>query len=185
MSQSGSDELVQSLDNVQTVVEDIKQRAYWVKAENDWKYINIAMVARWEVVRISNLVNIEIKINDITIKPSSKTDTHFIFDFAKLRSDWFDLMGNTPVECDLLALENACFEAQMKGYTHYSSTDKKILRGCLFTPELIIYFVPQWKPRTQNHPHRLEMTEHYIVSNIHKEQDAKAIANNKPIVNIF
>ena len=143
-------------------------RSFWIKRENDWKYINICLLTKWEIVRVPNLVNIFVNINDVVVYPSSKTDTHFIFDFAVLREKWFGFLGNTSFECDCIALEDACMDNQLKALNHYSSTSNSILRQCLFTQDLVIYITPDWKPRTTNHPEKLEVIETYIISDIHK-----------------
>lgn len=144
-------------------------RVAFSKAENDWKYINMGLINRWEIRRVPDLKTVQVKINDITIEPSSTTDTHIIYDFGKLRKQWFELIGNTPAECNLIALEDACFYAQLKALNHYSKhPNKEELRECVFTPELTIFIKPVWD-YSPKPPTIIEIDEYYVTSDIHKE----------------
>jgi hypothetical protein len=149
-----------------------RQRTIWVKAENYFKYVNIALIRKWKIERnIPNVIDVQISINRVLIKPSEKTDQHFIFDFPTLRSRWFDLLGNTTTECDLLALEDLCMLKQLEAIGHYAQVPKEMLRGSLFTNELEIVFVPIMKERTRGIPKntKLEVIEEYFISDIHKK----------------
>jgi hypothetical protein len=147
----------------------IKSHTIYVKQENNWKYIFIKLIRKWEIKRLPDLVDVKIKINNIMVKPSSKTDTHFIFDFPKLREKWFNLIGNTPAECDLIALEDACMYNQLVAINHYKFLPKDLLQGTLFADgEFTIVYEPEWKNRTKPSANKLEVIETYCVSDIHK-----------------
>lgn len=148
-------------------------RTTYAKKENEWKYVNTSLVRKWQVKREANLINLGIKINNVLIRPSSKTETHFVFDFGALRKKWFELLGETSYECDLMALEDACMYAQLSAITHFSKTPKELLRTSLFTDGMTIVFVPEWKARTTNNPTRLEVQETFCISDIHKQTYTK------------
>jgi hypothetical protein len=148
---------------------NIKSRSTWIRKENNWKYNNVSMVQKWKVLKVSNLVQMAVKINDIMVYPSNITDNHFEFDFSDLRKKWFELLGETTRECDLLALEDACMYAQLQSLHFYAKTPKQILQSSIFTDGMTILFVPEWKPRTNNNPTKLEILEDYIVSDVHKD----------------
>lgn len=144
-------------------------RNFWCKQENGWKYINIGLISKLEIIKIDNLIDVHVKINDVWVHPSSATDTHFVFDFEVLRKSWFECLGNTSNECDLIALETACMEAQLKALNHYATTPTKELRKCLFTQDLTVYITPEWRPKTKDHADKLEVLETYYMSDVHKK----------------
>lgn len=145
-----------------------KIRTFWCKQENSWKYINIACVCKWTIKRVANLVGITVLINKTPVRCSSKTDQEFVFDFGLLREKWFDSPGTTPYECALVVLEDACMCAQLKALHHFAQAPRELLEHSIFTEQLEIYIIPEWKPRTSGHPDKLEIDEEYIVSDIHK-----------------
>ena len=148
---------------------NVKTRSTFVRLDTNWKYVNVGMVCNWKVLKVPNLVKIAVKINEVLVYPSEVTDDHFIFDFGSLRKSWFEMLGNTSRECDLLALEDACMYAQLTALHHYSQSPKDVLRGSIFTEDMSIFFVPEWKPRTKDHPNKLEIVEEHVVSDIHKQ----------------
>ena len=142
-----------------------KERNVNIKQENDWKYINVGLVHRWEFPRKAN-VTYTVTINNIKIDPSSTTDDLFIYDFAELRKQWFDMLGNTSRECDLLALEDACYYSQLQALNHYAkNTSNETLRKCIFTNELTIFVKPQWSNDVKEK--RIEFNEFYVPSDVH------------------
>jgi hypothetical protein len=151
--------------------EHMKTRITYAKQENNWKYINVSLIKKWKIKRVPNLTDITVLINCVKIKCSSKNDDYFIFDFPKLRADWFELMGESERECDLIALEEACMYNQLCAINHFSQVPKELMKGTLFTDQLMIFIIPQWKERTHpsQHANKLEIEEIYFVSDIHKE----------------
>jgi hypothetical protein len=145
-----------------------KIRTFWCKQENSWKYINVACVCKWTIKRVANLVGITVLINKTPVRCSSKSDQEFVFDFSTLREKWFDSPGTTPYECALVVLEDACMCAQLKALHHFSQAPRELLERSIFTEQLEIFIIPEWKPRTTGHPDKLEIDEEYIVSDIHK-----------------
>ena len=147
------------------------KRTTYVKLENKWKYIHQAMVKKWTIPSKSqNLASLTLNINGVEVRPSKVTDSSFVFDWKALRSKWFDLLGMTSNECDLMALEDACEYAQLEGMNHYTLTPVEEIRGCLFTPSLTIVFNPVFKPGKEM-TIRLEVTEEYLISDVHKKQE--------------
>ena len=147
----------------------VVHRAAFSKRENDWKYINVGLINRWEIQRTPALASVEVKINDVVIKPSSITDSHFIYDFEVLRKQWYDLVGNDKEECNLIALEDACFYAQLQAINHYGKyTTQEELRKSVFTADLVIYIRPSWV-RGQVPQDRVEIDEYYLTSDVHEE----------------
>lgn len=149
---------------------NIKRRRTWVKLENSWKYINICMIRDWKVKRVPNLIDLTVSINDVMIKPSSKTDQYFVFHFPTLRAKWFELLGQTPAECDMIALEDACMYNQLVSIGQYSKVPKASMKGSLFTSELTIFFAPVWKTRSRQLASKLEVIEEYFISDVHRER---------------
>ncbi len=145
-------------------------RTTYVKLENGWKYIHQAMVRKWTVHKLPSISKCTININGVEVRPGKETDAAWIFTFPLLRKKWFDYLGLTSNECDLLALEDACMAAQLQGMNHYQETPLDEIRGCLFTPPLTIVFMPQLKKGAKDVPTRIEITEQYIVSDVHKKQ---------------
>ena len=143
-------------------------RTTYVKLENGWKYIHQAMVRKWSVLKDPSISKCTIQINGVDVRPSKETDKEWIFTFPLLRKKWFDLLGCTSNECDLLSLEDACMSAQLQGMNHYQSSPLESIRGCLFTPQLTIVFMPQLKKGAKEIPKRIEIVEQYLISDIHK-----------------
>jgi len=149
----------------------VRQRTIWIKAENLFRYINVSLIRRWKVLRsIPSIIDVTVHINGVAVKPSEKTDKYWIFDFPTLRSRWFDLLGNTSSECDLLALEELCMYKQLVAIGHYGQVPKELLKGALFTDDLTIVFIPQLKERAKQLPSstKLEVIEEYFISDVHK-----------------
>jgi hypothetical protein len=149
----------------------IKTRTSYVKAENRYKYINKSLVRRWEIDRKVNpsLHKCYISINGVKLKPSFEDDTKFVFDFPQLRNKWFELIGNTSREVQLLSLEDACMYSQLKALEHFATVKKEEFRGNLFPNEdLVIYFEPVLN-RNQ-YPKHIEINETYVISDIHFEK---------------
>ncbi len=146
------------------------ERITYAKLENLWKHINVGLIKQWKVERLPNLINIFVIVNGVRVYPSSKTDQYFIFNFPTLREKWFDLLGNTTAECDLMALEDACMYAQLQAIEHYKKTPKEVMKGCLFTQDLTINWMPEWKSRTKNdNVNKIMIVEQYIISDIHRD----------------
>lgn len=159
-------------DNATTkrIDEHTLERITYAKLENLWKHINVGLIKQWKVERVPNLVDIYVIINGVKVKPSSKTEQHFIFNFPILREKWLDLMGNTTAECDLMALEDACMYAQLQALEHYKKVPKEVMRGSIFTKDLNINWIPLWKSRTKNDEiTKIMITEQYIISDIHRD----------------
>ena len=150
--------------------EHIKSRGAYIKYENEWKYIYMSCVHKWCVKRIPEIQNIDLYINGVMIKPSSTTAEHFIYDFGVLRKKWFDLLGSTPAENDLLAVEDLCMYNQLRAVEHYNKAPKELLNSSMFVKDVEIFFKPQFKSSLKQHqiPLHLEIDEYYLVSDIHK-----------------
>jgi len=168
-SQNESSSSATSLESRETDNPHIRARTIFIKEQNAWKYINVSLIRKWKILRTTNLIDLTVKINDVIVKPSEKTDTHFIFNFPELRARWFDLLGVTSAECDLLALEEACMFGQLAALSHYAQVPKQDMKGSLFTQDLTIIFVPEWKSRTRQHASMLECEEEYFISDIHNQ----------------
>lgn len=155
----------------QQLTEHTALRTTYVKAQNEWKYINIAVIINWKVKRVPNLTALLVKINDVLVKPSNTTDEYFEFDLPTMREQWFNLIGDTPRECDLLALEDACMFNHLKAIQSYTTAPKDVLSGTMFTDDLTIIFVPVWKPRIPANQlaDKLEIHETYVISDVHKQ----------------
>ena len=138
---AGADEDVEPYNPITNV----KSRLTYVKAENDWKYINIALVKQWKVKRTAALDSVQLKINDILVDPTTTTDEFYEYDLGLMRKEWFELLGYSERECDLLALERAFHESSIKAIPHFSETPSETLRQCIFTQELTIFFLPTFK----------------------------------------
>jgi len=156
------------LTSVATDDADIRRRSIYIRAENKWKYTNLALVSMWQIPKsqVVNAQKMRININGVLIKPSSETPTHYIYDFAKLRAKWMDLLGMTEGECDLVALEEALTYNQLSAMKHYTLTRTQ-LRGAVFSQELDICWAIEWKPRAPI-PKQFEVIEDYYISDIHK-----------------
>ena len=152
----------------------LKTRTSYVKAENRYKYINKSLVRKWVIDRKTNpsLHKLYLSINGVKLKPSLEDDTKFVFDFPEMRNKWFELLGNTPRENQLLALEDACMFSQLKAVEHFSTVSKQEFRGNLFPNEdLVIYFEPILN-RNQ-YPKHIEFEETYVISDVHFETYGK------------
>ena len=158
------------IEDIEEKTEDpnIKRRRTWVKYENSWKYINVCMIRDWKIKRVPNLTDLQVSINGVSIKPSSKNDQYFVFNFPTLRAKWFELLGQTSIECDLIALEDACMYNQLAAIGQYSQVPKASMKGSLFTNELNIVFQPVWKTRSKQHASKLEVIEEYYISDVHR-----------------
>lgn len=147
-----------------------KQRNVSIKEENQWKYINVGLVTRWDIKRHDSLDSVTVSINDVVIEPSSITDTHFVYDFEVLRKQWFELLGNTTRECDLIAVEDACYYSQLQALNHYGKTSRnEDLRRSIFTADLTIFMRPVWLKHAQTRPSIIDAVEHYLTSDVHAE----------------
>jgi hypothetical protein len=151
--------------------EHIKSRGAYIKYENAFKYIYVSCVHKWCIKRTPEIQNIALYINNVMIKPSSTTKDHFIYDFGVLRKKWFDLLGNTPAENDLLAVEDLCMYNQLRAVEHYELAPKDLLFSSIFVKDIEIFFVPQFKSTVKPNqiPAHIEMEEYYLVSDIHKK----------------
>jgi len=153
-------------------------RTNFVKRDANYRYLAQALISKWKIPRYPSIDKLLIYINNVEVRPSSTTDTHFIFDWKKLRNKWFDLLGMTPNECDLMALEDALEAAQLTCFEHYSNTPLEDIRGCLFTPQLHILFKPVWK-RGKPLVTEIEIEETYVLSDVRREQASQTEATSK------
>jgi hypothetical protein len=149
--------------------EHTKIRKVYIRRENEWKYINISYFLEWRVKRCNNMMGCTALFNGLEVKWSSKTDTHFIFDFRKIREIWFDYLGMTETECKYIQLEDMCMAGQLEAMGHYS-IPIDLANGCIFSTWFTLYIIPIWKPRTKEvtDVKVIEVEEEYVVSNIHK-----------------
>lgn len=159
----------QSVEDQQNKIEDT--RTTYVKLENKWKYIHQALVKKWVINKKDNAIaNLVVNINGIDVRPSKVTDTEIIFNFKTLRAKWLELLGQTPTECDLMALEDECEVAQLQAMSHYDETPLDVIRGCLFTPSFTIHFLPEYTKKGKDVQPRIEVQETYIISDAQKQK---------------
>ena len=153
---------------------DVRQRQIYIRAENQGKYTNLALVRKWSVPKLPNMIGVTICVNNVNVhmRPSKETPTAYEFDFRVLRPKWADLLGMTPGECDLVALEELLTVNQLTAMQHYKLVSLKKLRGAVFTKDLDLVFHFDYKPRTVV-PARVEVVEEYYVSDIHKQTYTK------------
>jgi hypothetical protein len=144
-------------------------RTNFVKRESNYRYMAQALVSTWKIQRYPSLDTLVVYVNGVEVRPSKTTDTHFYFEWKKLRDKWADLIGITHNECNLMALEDALETALFSAFEHYTETPLADIRGCVFTPQLHIFFKPTYK---RNKPvlTEIEMEETCVLSDVRREQ---------------
>ena len=147
---------------------DVRQRHIYIRAENKWKHTNLALVRGWKVIKMPNMIGATLSIDGVQVKPTKETNTTFDFDFRQLRAKWVDLLGMTPAECDMIALEETITLNQLTAMQHYKMVTLPKLRGAIFTQNLDIIFAFEYKQRTNAFP-KVEVIEEYYISDIHKQ----------------
>lgn len=150
--------------------EHTKVRKIYIRKENNWKYINISFFLEWRIRRQPNMIGCKVIFNGIEVKCTNKTDTYYEYNFKKIREKWFDCLGMTELECQLIALEDICMVGQLESKKDFT-IPIDLAKGCIYSKNLMIYILPEWKARTTDHSTILEVEEEYVVSDIHKQQD--------------
>jgi hypothetical protein len=140
------------------------EREFRCLQTENYKFKNTSLFTSLKVKKIKNVV-INIVINGVRFSHTNETNKFLIFDAEKIRRYCKESLGFDEHENNLIRLEETFKYNSLAAMSHYKSYPIDVFNKTIFSDELQINF----DVSSKNLPSDIEVTENYIVSDIHKE----------------
>lgn len=140
------------------------QRDFNCLLKEQYKFKNTSLFTSLKVKKIKDTA-ISIIINGVKFPYSKKTNAFVIFDVADIRNACRDALGMNEEENNLIRLEQTFVYNSLSSMSHYKNIPVNTLDNAIFSEDLEIKF----KLDGPLQPSAIDVTETYIVSDIHKE----------------
>jgi hypothetical protein len=140
------------------------QRDFNCLLKEQYKFKNTSLFTSLKVKKIKDTA-ISIIINGVKFPYSKKTNAFVIFDVADIRNACRDALGMNEEENNLIRLEQTFVYNSLSSMSHYKNIPVSTLDNAIFSEDLEIKF----KLDGPLQPSAIDVTETYIVSDIHKE----------------